>query len=357
MEGVCMPAIALLLFIVLCPALALADAAEPPAPVKMGVGVLAGLAIFFFGVYEMTQGLRAAAEQRLRKVLARFTQNRFTGVLTGTIATAIVDSSSLVTIISVGLVSAGLISFYQALGVVLGANVGTTLSSQIIALGLTDYFGLVLALGAGLRFLSKRERTQQWGRAVMGLGFVFFGLEEIESSLAPLKDSETFLSAMKHLESPLYGILIGAAITAVIQSSSATMGVVIVLAGQGAMSLEAGIAVMMGAELGTCVDTMASTIGQSREAVRTGVFHLLFNVFNVALLGWFTGPLAELAVRLTGGEGPAAIARQIANAHVAFNVLGVLAVLPFLQTIARALERLIPTAKAGVQAAPELATG
>lgn len=334
---------AILLLVALTPAVALARDSEPQGVVKMSIGVLAGLAIFFFGVYEMTQGLRSAAEDRLRKVLARFTKNRFAGVLTGTVATAIVDSSSLVTIIAVGLVSAGLISFYQALGVVLGANIGTTLSSQIIALGLTDYFGLVLALGAGLRFLSKRERTQQWGRAVMGLGFVFLGLEEIESTLEPLKDSETFVSSMRHLESPLYGILIGAAITAVIQSSSATMGIVIVLAGQGAMSLEAGIAVMMGAELGTCVDTMASTIGQSREAVRTGVFHLLFNVFNVLLLGWFAAELARLSIALTPGEGPDAIARQIANAHVAFNVIGVLAILPFLKTAATALERLLPT--------------
>lgn len=349
-----MPYLAAFFLCTFYPALALASESESPGPVKMSVGVLAGLAIFFFGVYEMTQGLRAAAEDRLRSVLARFTRNRVAGVLTGTVATAIVDSSSLVTIISVGLVSAGLISFYQALGVVLGANIGTTLSSQIIALGLTDYFGLVLALGAGLRFLSKRERTQQWGRAVMGLGFVFFGLEEIESSLEPLKDSELFLSSMRHLESPGYGILLGAALTAVIQSSSATMGIVIVLAGQGAMSLEAGIAVMMGAELGTCLDTMASTIGQSREALRTGVFHLLFNVFNVLLLGWFAAELSQLSVWLTPGEGPAAIARQIANAHVAFNVVGVLAILPFLKTVARSLERLVPASSnaASAQAAP-----
>lgn len=322
--------------------LAHAEAEAEPEPVKMSMGVLAGLAVFFFGVYEMTQGFRAGAEERLKKVLARFTQNRFAGVLTGTLATAVLDSSSLVTIVTVGLVSAGLLTFVQALGVVLGANIGTTLSSQIIALGLTDYFGVVLAVGAGLRFLTKREKAQIWGRALMGLGLVFLGLEEIESSMAPLKESQTFLSAMERLDNPLYGVLIGAAVTAVIQSSSATMGIVIVLASQGALSLMGGVAVMMGAELGTCVDTMASTIGQSRPAVRTGVFHLLFNVFNVALLVGFTDQLAHVSTMLTPGDGPENVARQIANAHVLFNVIGVVAILPFLGHAARALERLIP---------------
>jgi phosphate:Na+ symporter len=309
---------------------------------KMSVDTIGGLAVFFFGVYEMTQGLKEAAEDRLRKVLARFTSNRFSAVATGTVATTIVDSSSLVTIVSVGLVSAGLLTMMQALGVVLGANIGTTMSSQFIALGVSDYFGVVLAIGAALRFLSKRDKVRKWGRAIMGLGLVYVGLEAIESAMEPLRESETFLGMMRHLESPLYGILVGAGITAVIQSSSATMGIVILLAGQGAISLDAGIGVLMGAELGTCVDTMASTIGQSRAAVRTGVFHLLFNLFNVLLLVSFTGQLAQLATWVTPGDDPGAIGRQIANAHVAFNVLGVLAILPFLNHAAALVERLIP---------------
>jgi len=335
----------IVLLLLAFPIPALAAESDQLNVTKMSVGVIAGLSVFFFGVYEMTQGLRAAAEQRLRHVLARFTRNRFASVLSGTVATTIVDSSSLVTIVTVGLVSAGLLPMTQALGIVLGANIGTTVSSQVIAFGATDYFGVVLALGAALRFLTRREKLQNWGRAIMGLGLVFLGLEEIESTMEPLQSSEAFLGAMQRLESPLYGILVGAAITAVIQSSSATMGIVIVLAGQGALSLDAGIGVLMGAELGTCVDTLASTIGQPRAAVRTGVFHLLFNVLNVLLLVGFTGQLAALATWLTPGAGSAAVARQIANAHVAFNVLGVLAILPILEHAARLLERLIPDAR------------
>jgi phosphate:Na+ symporter len=273
------------------------------------------------------------------------------GVLTGTVATTIVDSSSLVTIVTVGLVSAGMLTLTQALGVVLGANIGTTVSSQVIAFGLTDYFAIVLALGAALRFVNRRKRLQLWGRAIMGLGLVFFGLESIESAMEPLKDSSAFLGLMSHLESPFVGILIGAAVTAVIQSSSATMGIVIVLASQDAMSLMAGIGVLMGAEIGTCVDTLASTIGQPRAAVRTGIFHLLFNLFNVLLLVGFTPELAAFARWVTPGEGADSVARQIANAHVLFNVAGVLAILPFLGSAARLCERLVPERR---RSSPEL---
>ena len=350
--------LALVLILLALPSAALASADKQLDVTTMSISVLAGISVFFFGVFEMTQGLRAAAEDRLRGVLARFTRNRLAGVLTGTVATAIVDSSSIVTIVTVSLVSAGLMTMVQALSVVLGANIGTTVSSQIIALGVTDYFGVVLVLGAALRFLTKRAAMRAWGRALMGLGLVYLGLEEIEGAMAPLEESATFLDAMRRLESPAVGILIGAALTALIQSSSATLGIVIVLAGQGAMSLPAGIGVLMGAELGTCVDTLASSFGQTRPAVRTAVFHLLFNVFNVLLLLGLTTQLADLATWLTPGAGPDAVARQIANAHVAFNVIGVLAALPFLNAAARLVQRIVPehrgarTAQSGSETAP-----
>ena len=306
------------------------------------IGVGAGLAIFFFGVYEMTEGMRAAAADRLRSILERFTKNRVSAVLTGTASTAIIGSSSIVTIMTVGLVSAGLLAFANSLGVVMGANIGTTLTSQIIAFGLTDYFGVVLIVGAVMRFVVRTERSRAWGTAIMGLGFVFLGLEQIEHTMAPIRTWPPFIEAIEQMESPLFGILVGATITAVIQSSSATMGVVIILAGQGAISLSAGVAIMMGAELGTCVDTLLSTIGQPRAAVRTGVFQLLFNVFNVLLLVGFAGQLAAIAQSMSPGTDAAAIAKQIAHAHVMFNCLGVLAALPFTPWVAKGMLHLIP---------------
>lgn len=311
-------------------------------PLEMVIGVLSGLAIFLFGVHEMTRGMRSAAEDRVREVLKKFSHNRFSSVLTGTVATAIVDSSSIVTIMTVGLVSSGLLAFESSLGVVMGANIGTTVSSQIIAFGLTDYYGVVLIIGATLRFLVRGERGQAWGTAIMGLGFVFLGLEHIETTMAPVKDWPPFIEAIERMENPLFGILIGATITAVIQSSSATMGVVIILASQGAVTLPAGVAIMMGAELGTCVDTLLSTIGQTRDAVRTGVFQFLFNIFNVVLLVGFTEELAGLAQSLSPGFTATAVAKQIAHAHVMFNCFGVVVALPFTKRMARAMLWLIP---------------
>jgi phosphate:Na+ symporter len=334
---------------------------EELKPLEMLVGLGAGLAIFFFGVYEMTKGMREAAEDRLRAILERFTRNRVSAVVTGAGATAVVGSSSIVTIMTVGLVSAGLLKFANSLGVVMGANIGTTLTSQIIAFGLTDFFGVVLVVGAVLRFLVKNEKANAWGVAIMGLGFVFLGLEHIEATMAPIRNWPPFIEAIEQMENPFFGILIGAAITAVIQSSSATMGVVIILASQGAITLPAGIAIMMGAELGTCVDTLLSTIGQTRAAVRTGVFQLLFNVFNVSLLVGFAGELAAIAQSMSPGTDAGAIAKQIAHAHVMFNCFGVIAALPFTTYMAKGMMRLIPdrdppdevNASAVASAAPE----
>lgn len=306
------------------------------------IGVLGGLAIFFFGVHEMTSGMRAAAGNRFQSVLERFTKHRVSSVASGAVTTAIIGSSSIVTIMTVGLVSAGLLVFENSLGVVMGANLGTTFSSQVIALGLTEYSGVLLVVGAILRFVVRRGNSEAWGMATMGVGFVFLGLEQIETTMAPIRDWPPFIEAIEQMENPLFGIVIGASITAIIQSSSATMGVVIILAGQGAVTLPAGVAIMMGAELGTCVDTLLSTIGQSRGAIRTGVFQLLFNVFNVALLVGFTEQLADLAQWITPGSGASIVARQIANAHVLFNGFGVVVGLPFIPAAARGMVRLIP---------------
>jgi len=308
----------------------------------MLIGLGAGLAIFFFGVYEMTEGMRAAAADRVRATLERFTKNRISSVLTGTAVTGVLGSSSIVTIMTVGLVSSGLLAFHNSLGVVMGANIGTTLSSQIVAFGLTEFYGIVLIAGVVMRFLVPNEKVNAWGTAIMGIGFVFLGLEQIESAMSPIKSWPPFIEAIEQMEHPLFGIVIGAMITAIIQSSSAMMGVVIILAAQGGITLPAGIAIMMGAELGTCVDTLLSTIGQTRAAVRTGVFQLLFNVFNVLLLVGFTEELAAIAQSMSRGTDAAAIAKQIAHTHVMFNCLGVLAALPFVPWMARGMMRLIP---------------
>ena len=305
--------------------------------IGVGLGVVAGLALFLYGVGRLAHGLRAVAGDRMQAILARATTNRVVAVGAGALATAILDSSSVTIILVIALVDAGALTAARALGVILGANIGTTLSSQIIALDAERYAPLVLALGLLLATVGRRSAWREIGTALFGMGLVFFGLGQIGAAVEPLRESGRFAEWMTRLESPLAGATVGALATLVIQSSSATLGIAITLAGQGLLALKGGVAVMLGAEIGTCADTLAATIGRSREALRAGVFHLAFNIATVALGLLCVEPLTALAASLGGDAG-----RQVANAHVAFNVLGVLLVLPFLGPVTHGLRRLVP---------------
>jgi phosphate:Na+ symporter len=328
-----------------------AQAAEGGALDVFGIvlGVVAGLALFLFGVTLLADALKRVAGDRMRKFLERCTTNRFAAVGTGTVATTLLDSSSVTIIMVIALVDAGVLAFARSLGVILGANIGTTISSQIIALDIDRYAPLALVLGLLLSALGGGRRQKQAGRVILGMGLVFYGLGEMDQAVAPLKDQQSFIDWMVRLENPLLGAAIGALVTIIVQSSSATLGIVITLAGQGLLTLPAGIALMLGAEIGTCADTLLACIGRSRAALRAGVFHLLFNVTTVAIGLMLTREIATLAQRITPGAG---IERYVANAHVLFNVAGVLAVLPFLPMIARGLHQLIPDARREARGVP-----
>ena len=306
---------------------------------RMVMGALAGLVLFLYGVSRMSEGLKAIAGERMRELLGKFTTNRFAGVATGTVVTAVLDSSSITIILVVGLVNAGLLTFVQSLGVIMGANIGTTIGSQLIALEINEYAPLLLVVGAALHVLPKSKSLKYAGLSVLGLGLIFFGLDEIGNAAEPLRNYQPFIDTMKRMEHPLMGALVGAGATLLIQSSSATVGIVITLASQGLITLPAGMAMMLGAEIGTCSDTLLATIGRSREAVRAGVFHLVFNITSVALGLLFIAQLARLATWPAFGGG---VHRQIANAHVLFNVLSVMLFIWFTPQIARALKWLIP---------------
>lgn len=313
------------------------------------LGVVAGLALFLYGVTALATGMRAVAGERMRGWLARATGHRVLGVGTGIVATAVLDSSSVTIIMVIALVDAGLLTFVQSLGVILGANIGTTLSSQLIAFDVAVYAPVVLAVGLVMHIAGRRDGVRHAGLAVFGMGLVFFGLGQMGAAVAPLEDSARFTAWMVALESPLVGVAAGALMTLVLQSSSATVGIAITLAAQGLLALPAGIAVMLGAEIGTCADTLLATVRRSRDAVRAGVFHLCFNIASVAVGVVLLGPLTALAVAM-GGD----VARQIANAHVAFNVLGVAAALPLLGPVARLLEGVIPSPVGAGSAAGEV---
>jgi phosphate:Na+ symporter len=283
--------------------------------------------------------VRAAAGDGMRRVVARFTSNRLAGVATGTVATTVLDSSSVTIMMAIALVDAQVLTFAQSVGVVMGANIGTTVSSQIVAFDVSRYAPVALVVGFLAHMLARGERTKHVGLAVFGLGLIFFGLELMGDAVEPLKESPRAAERLARLASPVLGVAAGALCTVVLQSSSATLGIVITLAGQGLLTLPAAVAVMLGAEIGTCADTLVATVGRSRAAVRTGVFHLLFNVGTVALGIALIGPLAGMA-RATAGAGD--LRRQVANAHLLFNVLGVVAAVWFVPAIERALRCAVP---------------
>lgn len=315
-------------------------------PLKIGLNLLAGLVLFLYGVSRLSESLKALAGERLKEWLAKFTTNRFAAVGTGTVATTLLDSSSVTIIMVIALVNAGLLTFAQSLGVIMGANIGTTISSQIYAFDLDEYSPILLLAGFLLYVFSKSERWQQIGLAVLSFGLIFFGLHRMGESVEPLRDYEPFLNWMKGLEQPIYGAIIGAAVTVILQSSSATVGIVIALATQNLISLPAGIAVMLGAEIGTCADTLIASVGRSREAIRAGVFHLLFNIITVTLGVIFVNQLTAFVVWVSNG---AEIQRQIANAHLTFNILGVLLFIGFTPWIAQFLEQIIPSKKSAAK--------
>ncbi len=301
------------------------------------VELFGGLAIFLLGMDRMTEALRLIAGSRMRDVLARLTTNRFAGMLTGAGITAVIQSSSVTTVLVVGFVSSGLMSLVQALGVIIGANVGTTITAQIVAFKVTSYALLAVALGFAITFLSKRQDRQARGTAIMGLGLVFFGMSMMGDAMAPLRTSETFVDVMTQLENPFLGIAVAGFFTALVQSSSATTGIVIVLAQQGLISIETGVALILGANIGTAVTAILAAMGKTRDAKRAAMGHVVFNVLGVLIWIPFIGVLTGL-VEDIGGP----IERQIANAHTTFNVINAFLFIGFVPQLARLVTRLVP---------------
>lgn len=315
------------------------------------VGLLGGLSLFLYGMERMSDALKNVAGEKMKDILEMLSGNRIMGMLTGAGVTAVIQSSSVTTVLLVGFVTAGLMSLSQVIGVIMGANIGTTITAQIVAFKVTKYALLLVAVGFGMLFVSKKEKIQQYGYMIMGLGMIFFGMGVMSGAMKPLRNYQPFLDLMTQMSNPILGILVAALFTALVQSSSATTGVIIVLAMQGLLSLQAGIALSFGANVGTCVTAFLASIGKPREAVRVSVVHVLFNVIGVLIFLPFIGPFARLVVAispspaegLTGLQAAASVLpRQIANAHTIFNVTCGLIFLPFVSYLARIVYRIVP---------------
>ncbi|MCH9646678.1 MAG: Na/Pi cotransporter family protein [Deltaproteobacteria bacterium] len=333
-------------------AVALSSLEEPASLdiLALVMGLLGGLALFLFGMDQMAESLKAVAGDRLRTVLGKLTTNRLTGAMTGALVTAVIQSSSVTTVLVVGFITAGLMSMSQSVGIIMGANIGTTITAQIIAFKITKYALAIIAVGFGTLFFSRQQATRYRGAGLMGLGLVFFGMGVMSEAMAPLRTYEPFLDWMIRMENPLVGILAGAAFTALVQSSSATTGIVIVMASQGLITLVAGIALIFGSNIGTCITAILASIGKPREALRASVVHVLFNVFGVLLwvgfidqfAAWVTSVSPQSRLLNDTAKLAAETPRQVANAHTIFNVVNTLVFLPFATQIARIAERLVP---------------
>jgi phosphate:Na+ symporter len=298
----------------------------------------------------MTRALKSAAGDYMKDILGKLTQNRFVGVGMGAFVTAIIQSSSVTTVLLVGFISAGLMSMSQSVAVIIGANIGTTITAQILAFKVTKIALPLIAGGFLMSFTAKRENWRQIGMIILGLGLVFYGMGIMSTALNPLRSYEPFIQFMISMQNPLLGVAVGAMFTAVVQSSSATTGILIVMASQGLISLESAIALALGANIGTCVTAGLASIGKSREAVRAAVVHTLFNVAGVLLWIGFIPQLVELAHWMSpsaeGLTGTALLAaetpRQIANVHTFFNVANAIIFVGFTTQIARLVEWMIP---------------
>lgn len=313
--------------------------------------LLGGLAIFLYGMNLMSDGMKKAAGDKMRSILGVLTNVRVVGVLVGAFVTVVIQSSSATTVMLVGFVDAQLMSLAQSLGVILGADIGTTITAQLIAFKITHYALLVVALGFLVLVLAKTDTYRAMGEALLGFGLVFFGIHVMSEAMYPFRSYQPFIDFLLTLKNPLLGILIGAAFTALIQSSSAFTGILIALAQQGLLSLEAGIPLLFGANIGTCITAALASFGSSREAKRVAAAHALFKVGGVLMFVWFIGPLAavvrwlspEASAGLTGVAANAvAVPRQIANTHTIFNVGMAIIFFPLVPLMARLVEWLMP---------------
>lgn len=301
---------------------------------------LGGLILFIFSISQLSKGLKEFFSSGAHNRIEKHTNTIWKSLLVGILATILMGSSSAVIIITIVLINARAITFNNSLGVILGANIGTTFTSQLIALNVSEYAVFVMALGLILMILGGKPKLNSYGQVLFFFGLLFFGLFVMEHSVLPLRESEFFSTQLTRIgDNPLRGVWVGGLTTLLIQSSSATVGIAILLGKQGLLSSAGGLAVMLGAELGTCSDTLLATINGSRAAFRAGVFHVLFNLLSITLGLLLFDQFTNLVSWLSQTNE---IEKLIANGHLLFNCLGVLIILPFLGTLGKILKRLIP---------------
>jgi phosphate:Na+ symporter len=309
---------------------------------KLIMGLLGGLALFLAGLDMLSEGLKMSAGDTLKTLLSKMTTNRFLGAFTGAFVTAVLNSSSVTTVLVVSFITANVMTLAQSVGVIMGANIGSTMTAQLLAFNISAYALLPIAIGFFMSFTAKREKVKYSGMMLMGLGLVFFGMGIMSDAMSPLRSYEPFLVFLKNMERPLLGIMAGALFTGLVQSSAATVGIAIAMATEGLLTLPAGIALALGANIGTCVTAMLASMGKPVEAVRASVVHVLFNIIGVLIWLPFIKQLAAFAIVVSPGDVALAIPRQIANANTLFNIINTFLFIGFTAWFAKLAEKLVP---------------
>ena len=322
--------------------------------VEILFGLFGGLAIFIFGMNMMSECLQKAAGEKMKAILGMLTKNPVMGVLAGALVTAVLQSSSATTVMAIGFVSAGLMTLPQAISIIFGANIGTTMTAQIIAFKISDYIYLFIFAGFIVAFISKSEKIKNIGQTVFAFGLLFLGIETMGGVMKPLASSPVFTNMIaKVADIPVLGVAVGALMTLVVQSSSATIAVLQNFASQpGAdgvtsiIGLAGAIPILLGDNIGTTITALLASIGQPRDAKRTALAHSIFNISGSFLFIWFVTPFAEI-IKMISPKGPEieVISRQIANAHTGFNLVMTILWTPLLWLMVKIVMRLIPDGK------------
>ncbi len=303
------------------------------------ISLLGGLSLFLYGMQMMSNGLEAAAGNKMKRILERLTANRILGVLVGAGITAVIQSSSATTVMVVGFVNSGMMTLQQAVWIIMGANIGTTITGQLIALDIGAIAPLFAFIGVAMIVFLKKEKLHHFGKIIAGLGILFIGMDMMSAAMMPLRESEAFISLMTQFSNPVLGILAGAIFTAIIQSSSASVGILQALASSGVIGLPQAVYVLFGQNIGTCITAVLAAIGTRRNAKRTTILHLSFNIIGtiVFTIICMVTPFVSLMEGLTPN-----VSAQIANTHTIFNITTTLLLLPFGTQLAKMATKILP---------------
>jgi phosphate:Na+ symporter len=307
------------------------------------ISLFGGLGIFLYGMKMMGDGLENAAGDKLKGIFDKITSNPIKGIATGAIVTAIIQSSSATTVMVVGFVNAGLMNLFQAAAVIMGANIGTTITAQIISFKFDAIAPLFLAIGAAMVLFAKGRKSKEIGNIVLGFGILFLGLQLMSAAMSPLAGSDFFKNLILRLQGhTILGLLLGAVMTAVIQSSSASTGILVALASTGSLPLNVAVPILFGCNIGTCVTALIASIGTSKTARKAALIHLFFNVIGSLIFVPFIGPFTNLITTMTPGVTGDIVKRQIANAHTLFNIINTFILVWFIKYLVKLANILIP---------------